>query len=325
MSSDMSLGEFLRNQRKNKGITLEQVASATKVGIRTLNALELDQYLELPAKPFVRGFVASYCRFIGLEGKEVLIRFSQFIDLKTQERPNLNGMQNSYVFQRKNEQQSRTFLVVAILSFIVFGSITLFLLKPTFRNRHGSHVDRLRAAHQDVLISPPTPVPLSNSNIGIIPLSSPSPFTTPSVDPLDSGVSLSMSEIRYKLILKMQADTWVRYQVDDRPIHKFLVRQGKSLVLRAKNKFLLQVSNLKSIQLNYNGKQNSPVDIREKFVLKKGGLTFSLPDNHLKNFEAPFGDVENLPQTADPTNEFVDLSESPGSSPKNNNSNSEHY
>ena len=53
-----SLGEFLRLERERRGITIEQVASATKVSVRLLHSLEADQYSELPAKPFVRGFVA---------------------------------------------------------------------------------------------------------------------------------------------------------------------------------------------------------------------------------------------------------------------------
>ena len=77
MSAETSqtLGEFLRHERERRGMTIEQVASATKINVRMLHALEADHFAELPAKPFVRGFVTSYCRFIGLTPKEILTRF----------------------------------------------------------------------------------------------------------------------------------------------------------------------------------------------------------------------------------------------------------
>ena len=41
----MTLGEFLRTEREKRGITIDQVASETKVGVRILHALESDQYV----------------------------------------------------------------------------------------------------------------------------------------------------------------------------------------------------------------------------------------------------------------------------------------
>ena len=62
MTNEISptLGEYLRSEREKREITIEQVASATKVGVRTLILLEADQYAELPVRPFVLGFVRSY-------------------------------------------------------------------------------------------------------------------------------------------------------------------------------------------------------------------------------------------------------------------------
>ena len=78
--TDQSLGEYLRSCRENKGLTIEQVASATKISVRLIHALETDQYSDLPAKPFIRGFVLACGRFIGFDGKECLTRFGSYID-----------------------------------------------------------------------------------------------------------------------------------------------------------------------------------------------------------------------------------------------------
>ena len=85
--TDESLGEFLRQEREKRGITLEQVASATKINVKILHLLESDHYSDLPAKPFVRGFVSSYAKFIGLDVQDVITRFSEFLEEKVKERP----------------------------------------------------------------------------------------------------------------------------------------------------------------------------------------------------------------------------------------------
>jgi cytoskeletal protein RodZ len=147
---EMSLGEFLRHERELRGITIEQVASATKVGVRTLHSLEADQYVELPAKPFVRGFVTSYCRFIGLDAKEVVSKFDQFITVKsTEQRPRKDSGHSGYAFEKRDgDQQSRTFLFFAIFGFILIGGITMLIFKPSLHSRrHKSHIEKLKAAH----------------------------------------------------------------------------------------------------------------------------------------------------------------------------------
>lgn len=149
LEKEISLGEFLRHERERRGITLEQVASSTKVGIRTLHALEGDQFSELPAKPFIRGFVTSYSRFIGLDPKDILTRYDDFINLKSKERPSRDGGHSGYAFEKRDgEHQSRTVLLAAISGFIAVGGIAMLVLKPGLhRSSHRSHIDQLRLSH----------------------------------------------------------------------------------------------------------------------------------------------------------------------------------
>jgi cytoskeletal protein RodZ len=62
MSDDreQTLGEFLKAERQRRGLTIEQTASATKIGLKILRQLEADDYASLPALPFVRGFSRNY-------------------------------------------------------------------------------------------------------------------------------------------------------------------------------------------------------------------------------------------------------------------------
>lgn len=70
-----SLGEYLRQARERRGVTLEDVARVTRIRRQHLEALEADRLDELPAPPFVRGFLSAYAKQVGLAPDDVLARF----------------------------------------------------------------------------------------------------------------------------------------------------------------------------------------------------------------------------------------------------------
>lgn len=62
-----SFGEELKRERELRGITLREVAEATKINLRYLEALERNDFEHLPGGVFNRGFVRAYSQFIGVE------------------------------------------------------------------------------------------------------------------------------------------------------------------------------------------------------------------------------------------------------------------
>lgn len=72
-----TLGEFLQQARKGRGLRLEDIASRTRINIVYLRALEADQFDKFPSEVIARGFIRSYTTLIGLDEKEILNRFDQ--------------------------------------------------------------------------------------------------------------------------------------------------------------------------------------------------------------------------------------------------------
>lgn len=72
---EVRFGEELRSERERHGITLERVCADTKVNRRFIEALENDDYKELPGGVFRRGFVRAYLESVGLEQSAWLERF----------------------------------------------------------------------------------------------------------------------------------------------------------------------------------------------------------------------------------------------------------
>ena len=69
------LGEYLRQMRESRGVSLEEVASATNVSLRYLTAIEEGQYDVLPPDVYVRGFLTAYGEFLGIDPEELFARF----------------------------------------------------------------------------------------------------------------------------------------------------------------------------------------------------------------------------------------------------------
>jgi flagellar biosynthesis protein FlhG len=65
-------GKILKNIRELKGITLSDISKKTKIGLNYLEAIEEDNYKLFPAEIFLRGFLKSYVKCLGLEPKEIL-------------------------------------------------------------------------------------------------------------------------------------------------------------------------------------------------------------------------------------------------------------
>jgi cytoskeletal protein RodZ len=72
LAPSTGLGAVLRNEREKKGLTLDQVASITKLRVKIVEAIENETWGDLPPPVFVRGFIRSYAKVLGLDGTELL-------------------------------------------------------------------------------------------------------------------------------------------------------------------------------------------------------------------------------------------------------------
>ena len=70
-----SFGESLRRERELRGISLRDVADATKISMRFLKALEDDRVDLLPGGLFPRAFVRQYARHLGLDAERLVAEF----------------------------------------------------------------------------------------------------------------------------------------------------------------------------------------------------------------------------------------------------------
>ncbi len=69
-------GARLRRARLQRGIEIDDLAAVTKISPAYLRFLEEDRFDDLPAVVYVRGFIASYARYLGLDAQHVSRSYS---------------------------------------------------------------------------------------------------------------------------------------------------------------------------------------------------------------------------------------------------------
>ncbi len=70
-----TFGDKLKRERELRGVTLEEIAEATKIGTRSLKALEDEHFDQLPGGIFNKGFVKAYAKFLGLDEEQAVSDF----------------------------------------------------------------------------------------------------------------------------------------------------------------------------------------------------------------------------------------------------------
>lgn len=74
-TNEQSFGQWMLEQRKLRNISLEEIASVTKIQLGMLKSIEADDYSKLPAPAFIRGFIVNFSRFVGCDEREAVEKF----------------------------------------------------------------------------------------------------------------------------------------------------------------------------------------------------------------------------------------------------------
>src|SRR5215211_3753915 len=121
-----SIGEFFRQVRETKGLTVDEVASKTRIRSDFVKALEDGNFAKLPDQVFARGFVRSYARSLGLDEEDAIHRFIQSAGAfyeKQDERERLKVRQAEEERKRRANRKAVAIAIgIAILTLVILLS-----------------------------------------------------------------------------------------------------------------------------------------------------------------------------------------------------------
>jgi cytoskeleton protein RodZ len=109
-----SIGEFFRQVRETKGLTVDEVASKTRIRSDFVKALEDGNFAKLPDQVFARGFVRSYARSLGLDEEDAIHRFIQSAGAFYEKQDERERLRVRQAEEERKRQANRKAVAVAI-------------------------------------------------------------------------------------------------------------------------------------------------------------------------------------------------------------------
>jgi len=98
-----SLGEQLRTARRAKNKSLEDISRETNITKQYLKALEENNYDILPSPAYVKGFLSSYAKCVGLEPEYVVDQYKKLTKFNEM----LNTSEDGSNRKSKNQRLSK--------------------------------------------------------------------------------------------------------------------------------------------------------------------------------------------------------------------------
>lgn len=71
-----SIGHYLKSVREAHGMSMEEVARATRIPVSSIERIEGDHFDDLPGEVFTRGFLKAYARAVQVSSDDVLARYT---------------------------------------------------------------------------------------------------------------------------------------------------------------------------------------------------------------------------------------------------------
>lgn len=109
-----SVGEFFRQVRETKGLTVDEVASKTRIRTDFVKALEEGNFAKLPDQVFARGFVRSYARSLGLDEEDAIHRFVQSAGAFYEKQGERERLRQRQVEEERRRRANRKAVGIAI-------------------------------------------------------------------------------------------------------------------------------------------------------------------------------------------------------------------
>ncbi len=112
-----TLGQYLKEQREKKGMSIDEVAIETNISRKYIEALEKDEYGFFPAEMYVTGFLTAYIEVLELDKEHVLAMYRRLIN-KEQEAP----LEAFYDYQTSvNKTSAKKYIRIFVLALLTFG------------------------------------------------------------------------------------------------------------------------------------------------------------------------------------------------------------
>lgn len=168
LTTGENVGAALKAVREHLGLSLEEVAEATRVRRTYLSAIEDMRLDTLPSRPFAVGYVRAYAKALNLDGEAAVNRFK------------IDSPDPDQVLQGPVGVEKRTdprFAMAAVAGVVILAAILAWNVARRVLEPAPQH------AEAGIQAAPMAPPPIPSANSGAVSLGAPLPAPVESTTP----------------------------------------------------------------------------------------------------------------------------------------------
>ena len=225
----MDLGSALQKAREQAGFSLPDMAARTRIPLKTLRAIEENNFAAVPSGIFVRSFIRTYAREVGVDPGEAIAEYRAMTEPiqgpapQIPEEPAIDDALRSSSYDPELLSSRPGWGYALIAAAVLIGVISM--------NRNDA-AERAAPA--------PAPVP---------------PATRPAAAP--RPVATGGAAVR----IEMRADglCWVRAVADGQTVVARLLQPGEVQTVNAEHEVVLRIGDPSALSYSINGKPGQPL------------------------------------------------------------------
>ena len=227
----MDLGSALQKAREQAGFSLPDMAARTRIPLKTLRAIEENNFAAVPSGIFVRSFIRTYAREVGVDPGEAITEYRAMTEPlhepapQIPEEPSIDDELRSSSFDPELLSSSRPGWGYALIAAaVLIGVISMN------RNDAAERVDApAPAAVPPATVAAPAPRPVATGGAAVR--------------------------------IEMRADglCWVRAVADGQTVVARLLQPGEAQTVSAEREVVLRIGDPSALSYSINGRPGQPL------------------------------------------------------------------
>lgn len=237
-------GSLLLAQRETLELSLQHVADELNLTMHYVRALESDSYDKLPGDVFVKGYIRSYARLLGLDPDQMLEIYRDFTTHKLARKEEAIKRH-----ARRRMDKNRPWIIVSGVAFVVVAILLWFFSA-------GDDADTASADTEGALVN--LPGNAEGGSIDAMPVFAEPAATVSNTEPAaaEPGQTLLTwpGDDRVQLIFAQDSAVEIAHRGGDES-HRALHLAGDQLTIQGSAPFSIVLDNAPGVTLSFNGRQ----------------------------------------------------------------------
>jgi cytoskeleton protein RodZ len=251
------LGALLKEGREKEGLSYEEMAQMTKLRTHTLKALEDEEWHHLPPSVFVKGFIQSYAKALGMDE-------SRLLDLYHRACPQVDAPPSQLIFPPKRSEKGIIFVLTVLLGAVAV-SVYLWMGKPSLeltaiQAEKGLPSKILQGSEEKAesilerIESTPEHARTQTDSVEVVQVEKETDEYVADKVSLPASVTESAADNELLVLTgRVRLETYVKIYVDDLAPKEYMFKPGRNPQWNAKEGFYVIVGNVAGMEFDLNG------------------------------------------------------------------------